>query len=304
MAPSEPVHGFLNIDKPPDITSHDVVARVRRLAGQRRVGHAGTLDPAATGVLVVALGGATRLIEYVQDETLKRYHAVVRLGVTTATDDAEGEILEQHPAPELTPAAIDTVLDRFRGLIWQAPPMYAALHHQGHRLYELARAGVTVDLPPRQVLVERLEVLAYQPPLVTLDIVCGKGTYIRALARDLGAVLGCGAHLALLRRTAVGAFRIETAVPLTADQDGARVRWLSDLSALQSALLPPDTAVADWARVDLDSDQTTQVHNGRTIELPAMCADRVRAHAPDGVLIALLRRSGDVWQPMKVFDWR
>src|SRR6185295_2679472 len=194
------MHGFLNIDKPAGMTSHDVVARIRRFTRQRRVGHAGTLDPAATGVLVVAIGAATRLIEYVQDATTKRYHAVVRLGVTTATDDAEGEVLASTPVPDLGAPAIERVLDGFRGPIMQVPPMYAALHHEGRRLHELARAGIVVERPARPVTIEQLDLLDWTPPLLTLDILCGKGTYIRALARDLGAALGCGAHLQALRR--------------------------------------------------------------------------------------------------------
>ena len=139
------MHGFLNIDKPAGITSHDVVARVRRLARQKRVGHAGTLDPAATGVLVLALGNATRLIEYVQDATSKRYLATVQLGAATTTDDAEGEVVARAPVPALDGQAIEALLERFRGEILQVPPMYAALHHQGRRLHELARAGIVVD---------------------------------------------------------------------------------------------------------------------------------------------------------------
>src|SRR5262245_58221292 len=156
------VHGFLNIDKPAGLTSHDVVARVRRVARQKRVGHAGTLDPAATGVLVVALGAATRLIEYVQDATTKRYHAVVRLGLTTTTDDAEGEPIDGAPVPPLDSAALEVALRQFRGPIMQVPPMYSALHHEGRRLHELARAGVVVERSARLVTIEQLKLLAWE----------------------------------------------------------------------------------------------------------------------------------------------
>src|SRR5262245_1264973 len=208
------MHGFLNIDKPAGPTSHDVVVRVRRLAKQRRVGHAGTLDPAATGVLVVALGNATRLIEYVQEQTSKRYQALVQLGVTTATDDAEGEVLHESPVPHLALAEIDAQLVAFRGEIEQAPPQYSAIHHAGRRMHELARAGIIVDLPTRTVTIDRLVVLAWEPPLLTLDVTCSKGTYIRSLARDIGAAIGCGAHLQALRRLAVGTFEVEDAATL------------------------------------------------------------------------------------------
>src|SRR5688500_9147088 len=162
------MHGFLNIDKPAGMTSHDVVARVRRLARQKRIGHAGTLDPAATGVLVVALGLATRLVEYVQDDTSKRYRAVVHLGVATTTDDAEGDIMSTSVVPSLDLAAIEATVDRFRGEIMQVPPMYSALHHEGRRLHELAREGVVIDRPARPVTIERLEVVEWSTPLLTI----------------------------------------------------------------------------------------------------------------------------------------
>jgi tRNA pseudouridine55 synthase len=314
------MHGFLNIDKPAGMTSHDVVARVRRLARQKRVGHAGTLDPAATGVLVVALGAATRLIEYVQEATSKRYTATVELGTTTATDDAEGEVLTTSPVPALDRAAIELALDQFRGPIMQVPPMYSALHHQGQRLHELARAGVVLDLPARPVTIERLELLAWDTPRLVLDMTCSKGTYVRALARDLGAALGCGAHLAALRRTAVGTFVIDDAVPLdvlvgqSEDKETGRqgdkeaktdlVSQSSDLPvSLSQVLLPPEQAVADWPVIQLDEAAARLVRNGMPLVLEAVAGERARAHAPDGQLLALLARSGAQWRPDKVFDW-
>jgi tRNA pseudouridine55 synthase len=287
------MHGFLNIDKPAGMTSHDVVARVRRIAGQKRVGHAGTLDPAASGVLVLALGTATRLIEYVQDLTTKRYLAVVRLGASTTTDDAEGQVTAESPVPALDEQDLERLLARFRGTILQVPPMYAALHHEGRRLHELARAGITVERPARPVTIERLELLAWEAPLVTLDVRCGKGTYIRALARDIGAALGCGGHLASLRRTAVGAFLIEDAVPLE----------VLVAHTLSEALLPPEYAVADWPVARLDADAARQVRNGQALALAGLSAERARAHGPDGALLALLARDGGLFKPEKVFDW-
>jgi tRNA pseudouridine55 synthase len=289
------VHGFLNIDKPAGLTSHDVVARVRRLVQQRRVGHAGTLDPAATGVLVVALGGATRLIEYVQDATTKRYHAVVRLGVTTATDDAEGAVLATAPVPPLDRAAIEGVLAQFRGAIMQVPPMYAALHHEGRRLHELARAGLVVERAARQVAIERLELREWSAPDLTLDVVCGKGTYIRALARDLGQALGCGAHLDALRRTAVGTFLIEDASPLGELE--------ADPAIAISRLVLPERAVADWPAIDLSEAEVRRIRNGQPIERTGLDGEHARAHSSEGKLLALLTRAGDHWRPEKVFDW-
>lgn len=285
------MHGFLNIDKPVGPTSHDVVARIRRLTQQQRVGHAGALDPAATGVLVVAIGVATRLIEYVQDETSKRYRAIVRLGAATTTDDAAGEIIATAPVPLLDERAIEQALTPFRGAIMQTPPMYAAIHHEGRRLYELARAGVMVDRPARPVTVERLELIAWSPPDLTLDVLCGKGTYIRALARDLGAALGCGGHLHALRRTAVGSFTIDDAAPL----DG--------LTSVSLMLLPPERAVLDWPAVVLDAEQTRLVRNGQTLLLTGFPGERARAHDPEGRLLALLARADDRWRPTKVFTY-
>lgn len=315
------MHGFLNIDKPAGMTSHDVVAKIRRAAGQKRVGHAGTLDPAATGVLVVALGNATRLIEYVQDATTKRYRALVRLGVTTATDDAEGEILDRRPVPALDRMQLEQALEPLRGEIAQVPPMYSALHHQGRRLHELAREGIVVERAARPVTIERLELIEWQSPLLTLDIMCSKGTYIRSLARDLGEALGCGAHLEALRRTAVGKFVIEDALPLDAligrsedketgrqgDKERTNTR-ISDSPALavsvSQVLLPPEIAVADWPAVALSAEAAQRVRNGLALALEQpIDGDRARAHGLDGALLALLRRAGSAWKPEKVFDW-
>ncbi len=289
------LHGFLNIDKPTGMTSHDVVAHIRRAAQQKRVGHAGTLDPAATGVLVVALGNATRLIEYVQDSTSKRYLATVCLGATTTTDDAEGAVLARVAVPPLDRAALDQALEPLRGEIMQVPPMYSALHHQGRRLHELARAGIVVERAARPVTIERLALRDWSAPLLTLDIMCSKGTYIRSLARDLGESLGCGAHLQALRRTAVGAFTIDDAVPL--------VLLVENPENIMSTLLPPDIAVADWPAVTLGAEAVRQVRNGLAIALTGTGADRARAHGPEGDLLALLVRAGDLWRPAKVFDW-
>jgi tRNA pseudouridine55 synthase len=289
------MHGFLNIDKPAGMTSHDVVAHIRRAAQQKRVGHAGTLDPAATGVLVVALGNATRLIEYVQDSTSKRYLATVQLGAMTTTDDAEGAVLATVAVPPLDRTALEQALELFRGEIMQVPPMYSALHHQGRRLHELAREGLVVERAARPVTIERLELLDWTSPLLTLDIMCSKGTYIRSLAHDLGESLGCGAHLQALRRTAVGTFVIEHATPLGLLEKNS--------CTIMSTLLPPEIAVADWPAVTLGAEAVRQVRNGLAIERTGTDADRARAHGPEGELVALLVRAGDLWRPAKVFDW-
>jgi len=287
------LHGFLNIDKPAGMTSHDVVARVRRLFGQKRVGHGGTLDPAATGVLPVAVGEATRLVGYLVDGR-KAYRAAVHLGITTATDDAEGTVIAEQPVPVLSRAAIIAALQPFIGTIQQVPPMYSAIQIDGRRMYDLARQGQTIELQPREVEIDRIDVLDWQPPVITLDIVCGKGTYIRALARDLGAALGCGAHLASLRRTQVGPLNIETAVPLDT--------LLGDRDQATQWLLAPEVAVADWNRVDVDEAMLRRIRNGLPVQLPAE-GELARAHTPDGALLALLHHDNGLWRPFRVFAW-
>ncbi len=291
--------GFLNVAKPAGMTSHDVVARVRRLAGRGvKVGHAGTLDPAATGVLPLALGAATRLIPYLV-EARKGYRALVHLGTTTTTDDAEGEPVEQCAVPSLDRAGLEAVLAPFRGEILQVPPMYAAIHHQGRKLYELAREGQTVERAPRPVTIEQLDLLALDEENARLELLvsCSKGTYIRALARDIGAALGCGGHLAALERTFVGPFIVDEAVALAA--------LLDSPALLPAVLLPPEVVVSHWPMVTLDEAQTRRVQHGNRLSLPQIAAgavgEQVRAHAADGALLALLERREEGWQPVKVF---
>lgn len=291
--------GFVNLNKPVGPTSHTMVAHLRRIVGRKvRVGHAGTLDPAASGVLPLAVGSATRLISYLTDAP-KGYRATVQLGSTTTTDDAEGEIVSTHPVPPLDWATLAAALEPFRGDIWQVPPMYAALHHEGKRLYELARAGQTVERPPRPVTIISLELVATaNAPLTApitrfiIDVRCSKGTYIRALARDIGATLGCGAHLAALQRTAVGDFTLATAV---SPSD------LHDHASLATHLLPPDIAVRDWAAITVSEAEARAIQHGQGVLLdldPA--AVHARAHLYDGQLLALLVYRDGIWQPDKV----
>lgn len=287
------MHGFLNINKPPGLTSHDVVARVRRLVGRKvKVGHAGTLDPAATGVLPVAIGYATRLIEYV-GEAGKGYIGLVHLGRATSTDDAAGEIVAELPVPHYTPAQIEAAVAPLRGTIMQVPPAFSALHVDGKRAYDRARAGETVVLAARPVQVDRLEWEQLSAAILRITVDCGKGTYIRALARDIGAHLGCGGHLDQLVRTAVGAFRLEDAVQLDA--------LSADPSLLAAHLHAPELAVAAWPVVTLDPVAVKRIVNGLPLTLPELAGDQARAHAPDGALLALLRRDGAFWRPAKVF---
>jgi tRNA pseudouridine55 synthase len=281
--------GVLVVDKPKGLTSFDVVARVRRALGERRVGHAGTLDPMATGVLPICVGEATKLVPFLQAGE-KEYLAELRLGVTTDTQDAEGKILLTREV-SVTREQLDAALPNFIGRILQVPPMHSALHVDGKRLYEFAREGVEVERAPRPVEVREIRVLEFAPPRVELAVTCGKGTYIRTLAADLGEALGCGAHLTALRRTRVGAFGLDHA----AGVDGlaeARLLGLADALGGFPALL-------------LDDSQARDVRDGKkkTIEqLPAQSSDGwVRLLRPDGSLLAVAESAGGRLRLERVF---
>jgi len=233
---------FLNIDKPKGITSHDVVHRVRKLTGIKQVGHAGTLDPMATGVMVVALGKACRLLRFLDDD--KSYLATITLGITTDTDDIEGKVLSENAAACKTPPSLETVekaLAPFRGEIEQVPPYYSAIHVDGKRLYELARSGAAPpEIKPRAVTIHSLDLVSYEAPLLTIRVHCSKGTYIRSIARDLGEALGLGGTLSALRRETSGRFKIDSASSLdqlsTAGED-ISPRLISVENALNLPLL-------------------------------------------------------------------
>ncbi|HHX43524.1 MAG TPA: tRNA pseudouridine(55) synthase TruB [Chloroflexi bacterium] len=290
--------GILNIDKPTGLTSHDVVARVRRLVPKVRVGHAGTLDPMATGVLVVCLGKATRLIEYLAGAD-KRYQATIRFGVTTTTWDADGEVEERRPIDGLDRAQIEAQLPRFTGAIDQVPPMYSALKRKGQPLYRLARRGVTVERAARRVEVYSLVVERWSPPDLTVRIHCSKGTYVRALAHDVGQAVGVGAHLAALRRTAVGAFTVEDAVDL---------EWLlarRETGAWRERLYDARVAVQHLPQATADSAATHRLTHGQPASLSVDGEGSEAAVLdPDGQLLALVRYDPEsgLWRPHKVLQ--
>ena len=248
--------GILNINKPPGWTSHDVVGRIRQLTHQKKVGHAGTLDPMATGVLLVCLGRATRVSEYLMAFD-KTYRAVMRLGVETDTFDADGEVVATWPV-NVNESDLRCALDKFIGAIDQVPPMYSALKLQGKPLYKLARKGVEVDRQPRQVTIHDITLRTWQSPDATVDVRCSPGTYVRSLAHDVGAALGCGAHLAALTRLSSGSFTIEDAVKLE-DLEGPE-----DLRGL---VHPMDAALQDLPAVTLDADSAQRVLMGHSISL-------------------------------------
>jgi tRNA pseudouridine55 synthase len=284
--------GFFNIDKPTGITSHDAVARVRRIVRTKKVGHAGTLDPLASGVLIVAVGGATRLTDYVMHQT-KRYRADMTLGITTTTYDAEGEIVTQTAADHISRADIERVLPHFTGEIEQIPPMYSAIKQGGHKLYDLARAGIQVERAPRRITIQACSVIAFAPPRVTLDVRCSAGTYIRSLAYDIGQALGVGAYLSGLVRTESGGFSLTNAVTLDT---------LEASSDPLAYMIAPSVALADYASVTLDANAQVDIAHGRTI--PAHDSpDGITAlgYTLDGRLMAVLESSGGRWKPGKVF---
>lgn len=279
--------GLLNIDKPAGMTSHDVVRQVRRIAKMKRVGHTGTLDPMATGVLVVCLGRATRLAEYVQGQT-KTYVTTVRLGQTTNTYDADGEILQEKEVVVTRPG-LTQALTHFTGTIQQVPPMYSAIKKDGQPLYKLARQGQEIERPARTITIYELDLLKWQSPNLELRVVCSTGTYIRSLAYDLGGLLGCGGHLTALRRTQVGQFTIDSAVPLDK---------LSSES-ITTHLLPPDEAVAHFQRVDTSAEEAKLLGFGQTIGDGAE-KGLGRVYDPAGQFIGIVRAEAGRWQPHKM----
>jgi len=291
------VSGILNLDKPASMTSHDVVLRVRRLTGQRRVGHAGTLDPMATGVLLLCLGQATRVAEYLVAGE-KQYRAVVCLGISTDTYDAEGAVTQSVASFNLSEDQVAEALVAFQGVIQQVPPSYSAIRQNGQRLYELARRGLPVQVPPRTVEIDRIELVAWESPYLTLDVTCSPGTYIRSLAHDLGQRLGVGAHLAGLTRLASGDWRLQDASTLDDLQRALEAgSWFHLLHPLEAAL-------QDFERVDLSAELARQVCQGQAVLLErAPQTPLVRAYAPEDRLVAVLQpsRKPDTWQPKKVF---
>ncbi len=285
--------GFLNIDKPAGMTSHDVVALLRRELRLRKLGHAGTLDPLATGVLVLCVGPATRLSEYAM-RSVKRYRAIVLAGVSTESYDAEGQVTEERDASALTRANVEAALAKFRGEIEQLPPMYSAVKQGGRKLYELARAGQTVERKPRRICVQELSLVDWSPPQFTLELACSAGTYVRSLAHDLGAALGTGAHLTALTRRASGIFRLEDAH--TPEQVLAAPEW-------QRLLVSPGEALPQLPPVQPDAAMRALLLQGRAIPCAAGDPDVTLAQAqgPGGALLAIVEQDGALWQPRKVF---
>ena len=302
--------GVLNVRKASGPTSHDVVDEIRRIFAQRRVGHAGTLDPLALGVLVVCLGKATRVVEYLMGLT-KEYCARMALGVSTDTQDSTGAIIAERDASGVTREAVEEAAAAFAGEIDQVPPMASAVKHEGKRLYTLARQGKTVARSPRKVTIYSIQVTSFGPEAnpksqitnhksAGLLVRCSSGTYIRTLCADIGERLGCGAHMSALERTGVGRFRVEESVSIedleTARQEGR----------LEDLVMSMDDALADLPAVAIAAEDVSRAANGVTVPCSGVNAesDRVRIHSPDGSLIGIgqVSRRQESWsvKPDKV----
>ena len=266
------LHGVLLLDKPLGLSSNHALQRARRLFNAEKAGHTGTLDPLASGLLPICFGAATKFSQASLDAD-KRYTATLGLGRTTTTGDLEGSTVEER-AVRASRAQVDAVLPRFIGTLSQRPPMHSALKHEGRALYEYAREGVEVERAARRITVHAIDVLAFEDNRLVLDVRCSKGTYVRTLAEDIGAALGCGAHLAALRRTASGALRVEQAVTL------------ETLEALAPAerdalLLPPDALLSDWPAWRLSADEAARFLTGLRRRVDAADMPRVRVYGPD-----------------------
>jgi len=292
------INGILNINKPAGKTSAEVVNLVRQLSRQRRVGHAGTLDPGATGVLPICLGQAARVSPFIM-VAHKTYQAEIELGVSTDTYDAEGKVTHRVNPAHISRQQVEAVLPSLRGSILQKPPMYSALKHQGKRLYELARAGIEVEREGRRAEVFRLELLAWQPPLFTIEVECGKGTYIRSLVHDLGQSLGCGAHLRKLVRLRCGLFDINDSLTLAQLEDSFRRNYWQDL------LYPMDVVLEHWLAAIVSKGNEHAIRNGRPLALGQGEEEvHCRAYSLDGRFLAVLRflPENGLWHPEKVFS--
>ncbi len=274
------VSGVLVVDKPIGMTSHDVVQIIRKGTNIRRAGHTGTLDPRASGVLVILVGPAVRLSEYVSASD-KRYQAVIQLGTTTDTFDADGRVLSTTSV-DISEKQFNDVLQSFVGEIQQVPPPYSAVKVKGKKAYELAREGEEVDLEPRMINVYNLELLEWAPPEAVIDVYCSSGTYVRSLAHDLGEKLGCGAHLIGLRRTKSGRFTLRDAVPLR------KLRESFDDNSWSEHLIPAAEALSDWPAIDLTPEELDIVKHGRRIAGTPGLGNMARAISPEGDLISLL----------------
>lgn len=297
--------GILNVNKAPELTSFRVVSVVRRGTGIKRVGHAGTLDPMATGVLLILLGQASRVSEYLMDLP-KTYRATITLGVETDSYDAEGAVVSTASVSGVSREDVERVLTGYVGVIEQTPPAYSAVKIDGQPAYKKARRGETVALKARPAQIYRIDLLRFEPPELEIEVECGKGTYVRSLAHDIGRDLGCGAHLSALERTRVGPFTVESAV------DVETLRAALEAGTWEELVLPLDYGLIALPAVTLDIEEEEDIRQGQTVQIgevrlasipPATNDTQVRAYGEDGALVAILRydEQGGIWHPRKVF---
>lgn len=293
------ISGVLVVDKPPTMTSHDVVQIVRRGTGIRRIGHIGTLDPRASGVLVLLVGPAVRLSEFLITDT-KRYEAMIRFGAVSDTYDADGNVVSTGVEPVLDEETVMKAMERFTGSITQRPPNYSALKIKGRKAYEMARAGEEFEIPEREVTIYDFDLLEFNPPDIFVEVFCSSGTYIRSLAHDLGKALGCGAYLSELRRTKSGRFSMRQAVTLDelkkAFEDGDWYQYL----------IPAIETLHDFPEVVLDETLELAVRHGQRVAVPDVEPNQDgygKGISLQGELVAILEydKAGENWKPKKVF---
>lgn len=299
------VNGFINFYKPIDMSSMDAVRRIKRITGQRKkVGHGGTMDPLAQGVLPICFGQATRLMDYIITGA-KRYETDIELGATTATYDAEGEITRGGEFGHLTRDMIETALEGFIGCIEQRPPMYSAVKVQGQRLYKLARAGIEIEREARRVEIHSIDILEFTPPKLVLSVECGRGVYIRSLAHDLGQALGCGGYVTRLVRRFCGGFDAADSVGF----EQLEVSVTEDQSGWEQHLHPLDHVLRGLKSVSVGPDAQNHLQHGQPINLGTSTPDaghleQYRAYSTDGKFLALIAfdRPTASWHPVKVFQ--
>jgi len=289
--------GILNINKATGVTSHDVVAKIRKLLKQKRVGHAGTLDPAASGVLPICVGQGTRVAEYLS-ESGKAYQAEILFGIVTDTYDAEGTILRTHDTTTLTLSQIEEILPQFLGQQMQMPPLYSAIKLQGQPAYKRTRAGEEITLAARPITLYQLSILDWQAPRLTLAIDCSKGTYIRSLAYDLGERLGYGAHLSALVRTRSGPFALSESVTLEQIAEAVEQDGVSQL------LTSADAVLQHYPALHLDTSTTERVLHGNSFSYDGPPAELARVYDTHGQFLAIATWNEEqhMWQPKKVFS--
>jgi tRNA pseudouridine55 synthase len=285
------VDGVLLLDKPSGISSNAALQRAKRVYSAEKAGHTGTLDPLASGLLPLCFGDATKYAQALLDAR-KEYVATVRFGIATATGDAEGETIAECPVV-FGRADLRAALPRFIGSIRQVPPRHAALKHRGRSYYEYARAGVDIERAPRDIEIDAIEIVDWASPIATLRVACGKGTYIRVLAEDLGAAMGCCAHLAGLRRTASGAFKLDGAVTLAA------LEATEDPAVRDALLLPVETLVASMPRLEVDAEGARALMQGRTVVATAATSGRYRCFGPEG-FVGTVDIVGEAMRPSRL----